>query len=1357
MEIKSKNSSILNNKNNNLIINKSNKNLLNKTSIINGINTELKDEKNNNLNIENINNNIKTVEENATNLEESKNLENIKSLKSEKTKNTSCEEYSSSTRRKNILYHEKYRILTHKASVYDSLNDEELEDEEDINSLYLEPNSFFTIIFDSILFIFTLISLIEIPFYLAMNKKFCRNKTITINFLFNFCIDLLNIFDLFLGFFRAYYDLEEHLIKKNKKIALNYLCGWFLFDLIASVPIYTINIFFEHECIENEIVSKYSNTILDNLHYILISNRLLKVFKVFLFNQGWENISQKLNDYGSIILYISLVYAAINYTACFYIFVGRNSFPNWIFKTQLDTESFLNIYISAIYILTMAVTTVGYGDITCYSMNEIIFQLFILIIGIIGYSYVVSFVSNYIAKINEKSVDFEKRKEILDEIRISHPNLPDELYDRIIRYLKFKNFEQKKIVNTIFVCLPVGLKNNLITEMYKPIIQNFIFFKNFENTDFIVKVVLAFKTILAFKNDILVNEGDIVEDIIFVKKGVLIVELPINMANPQENIDKFLKEPMLAIEKGPNVEKLGNSTIIQGGRPSFNNILYNSTIQEQDLKTKNTLNYNSPISSFFTMKYAPTIKASLTKIEKERKEKEEKELERKKHLTYVKILGIRQNEHFGDVLMFLEERSPLRVRVRSIKCELFFLKKIDAVNISANYPNIWKRINKKSVFNFEQMKKSIKNIVEVYCAKKIKSNNKEKCKIDLKENHINFKKKESNSNVTVLKTIKEEEYIKNSQSQKNIKINYIKLFKNNEIHDDDFILENKNKSAIFERKKNFILPSSNNDILLSSSNSSVSSILSPIKKNNNKIKNNSNNKNNIIEESLSDSEVNFSSKVKDVFNRNYNKIEILNNNENKKGNNSIIIEETEKEESDNKFSSIIRKSNIPAIENKVYYSRIMNNNLSNINIRNDQKEDNSESENSYNKVISNELNTDEVINFINEENLLNKKIDLDLVSSNKSTHNNLEFKNSKLNLLLKILDNKNDIPQKDKYIKANGNIINENSEKNNNSSVNNENKIDNGTKNLVSNDSNENCAVPQNKINKNIIRPVLSKKSNVLSINNNISFKIDSSYENFNEISGKILIKNRILQNKLKNYLLDEIKYIPTIESNITNKKIYSEGIKTMEDPKNIEEKSNKFMSPQKLDKRKSSPFDFRKFQLFKKRDSNLYNSKSIEKNSKKINFSSFVNESISTKNKKDKNLKINKLQNGFGHEIENSLSNNKVGKKRRLSQPEILNYNINNLEIDSPKKNKPKKISSIKKKRDNNLLSQINLNIQKTNQNLNNPEEFYSSYFNSLLERKKNEKTTKRNSVFLPEKVNISNILEEKVNRNNLFKINES
>ena len=1409
---------------------KSNKNILKISSILNEIKTGLIEEQNkqnNNLKKENINNNINTVEH-ITNLEENKtfdkndNLESKKTLKSVKSViESSNEEYSIySIKRKNTLFYQKYRVLTHKGNVYDSLDDEEIEDEEEIDSLYLEPNSLFTIIFDSILFFFTIISLIEIPFYLAMNKNFCRNKTITINFAFNFFIDLLNIVDLCLGFFRAYYDWEEQLIKKNKIMELQYLSGWFLFDLVASVPIYTINKFYEPKCIENGIISKYSNTVLDNLHYLLIANRLFKVFKVFLNNQAWKIISNKLNDYGSIILYISLVYAAINYTACFYIFVARNSFPNWIFEKKLDTQSFINIYICAIYILTMAVTTVGYGDITCYCMNEIFFQLFILIIGIIGYSYVVSFVSNYIVKINEKSVDFEKKKEILDEIRLSHPNLPDELYDRILRYLKFKNFQEKKLINIIFDCLPVGLKNNLISEMYKPIIKNFIFFKNFQNTDFIVRVILAFKPIIAYKNDILVNEGDMVEDIMFVKKGVLSVELPINMLNPQENIDKFLTEPMLAIEKGPNVEKIGNSTIIQGSRPSSKTMFFNSTMQEQDLNAKNSLSFNtSSLSSFFTNKYSRTLNTRPTKIEKERKEREERELERRKHLTFVKILGIRENEHFGDVLMFLEERSPLRVRVRSIKCELFFLKKIDAVKISTNYQNIWKRINKKSVFNFEQMKKSIKNIVEIYCAvKTIKSNHVKKFsnKIGIKGKNTNLRRNKSDSNISALRTIKEEEYVKNSQSQKNIKIDYIKLFNNNEIN-DDFILQKNNdinlvSSAVnLERKKNFFLQNTNIKLSLNSSNSSLSSIIST--KNKKKAKNNNkNNVNNVFKENYFDKQMKFGQNVLDVFNRNYKYYkgtEIMNNNESKKQNNTIISEETEQEGTiENKLNSIIKMSKIPSIGNRVYSSKIVNNALSNKSLKkNSKKEEYSESDNSYNKIINNELNVDEVINIIKEENLLNKKIDLDILSTKQSeinniTNNSLEFKNSKLQILLKLFENENDITQKDKYIINKENIINENSDENINSSINNENVDEIGieSKNLVSdknvvynfdNNSNDNnskdsseiSAIQLNNMNENITKPILTKKSNVFLINNNISFKIDSSYENFNIISGKILIKNKILQNKLKNYLLDEIQNISDLDTINRNNIIDSEEIKkinSFEDTKNIKDKNNKFINSPKIDKRKSSPFEFRKNQLIKKKDSISYHySKSIDKKSKRLDNSCIsLNENIFPKNKKDKidkNTKIvNKFQTGIGIELDNSLfNNNRRGKKRRLSQHEILNKNlnkiniinnninyINNSVVDFQKKIKPSKISSIKKKRDNNLLSQINLNIQKTNQNLNNPEEFYSSYFNSLLEGKMNDKTTatKRNSVFYArENTNNSKLSKEKLNKSNLYKINQS
>ena len=58
--------------------------------------------------------------------------------------------------------------------------------------------------------------------------------------------------------------------------------------------------------------------------------------------------------------------------------------------------------------------------------------------------------------------------------------------------------------------------------------------------------------------------------------------------------------------------------------------------------------------------------------------------------------------------MFLNEKSPLVVKVKSKTAELLVLRKMEAIEIYCVYPNIWKRINKKSLFNMEQIKLKIK-------------------------------------------------------------------------------------------------------------------------------------------------------------------------------------------------------------------------------------------------------------------------------------------------------------------------------------------------------------------------------------------------------------------------------------------------------------------------------------------------------------------------------------------------------------------------------------------------------------------------------------------------------------------------
>ena len=105
---------------------------------------------------------------------------------------------------------------------------------------------------------------------------------------------------------------------------------------------------------------------------------------------------------------------------------------------------------------------------------------------------------------------------------------------------------------------------------------------------------------------------------------------------------------------------------------------------------------------------------------------------------------------------------------------------------------------------------------------------------------------------------------------------------------------------------------------------------------------------------------------------------------------------------------------------------------------------------------------------------------------------------------------------------------------------------------------------------------------------------------------------------------------------------------------------------------------------------------------------------------------KINK--NPFQDELKDAKVNNQLNltQSKRTKHPLNINfaskysYNSSN---EKSKKTIAKKspivnqINRNKKRTSNNLLSKISFNIQKTNQNLNNPEEFYSNYFNSLLE----------------------------------------
>ncbi len=590
------------------------------------------------------------------------------------------------------ILHEKYRDLQKKGLVYDSLDDI---DDENISKYFIHPDSKILLILDFLLVICIFYDLIYIPLYLGNNDIYCRRGSF-INFIniFEIIINSIYFFDFSIYFFVGFYDDDDILRTGLRAMFFHYLKHWFIVNLISVIPFKTIFIIFDTSCQDIHFLKSYKYS--SQIYYLLTSLRLVKTIRIFK-NKFLNYIDEKLdkyefyNNYLGLLKGIAIFILTLHVGVCIFIFLGRNDYPNWIINFNFEGHSFKKLYFIGIYYIITTVTTVGYGDLTCVTPKEKLFGIFIEIVGIIAYSWILTSISNYVKSKSDQEEEYFKKYKILEDIKMTYDDFSEDLFERIDRYIKHKTRnedEEKQLIDE----LPIALKNNLVYSMYEPIIQNFVFFKNFDNKDFIVSVIFAFKPILAIKNDILIKEGEFVEDTIFVKKGKITLEYPVRIYQPTENIKNTTSiKPNNNFKFSTYHGTTFNINHLYSQTPKHTNFPYNLMGSEHN-------DHNDPFEE--------------------------------NNIVYqrLKILDIRKNEHFGEVLMFSNERSPLSAVVKSRKAELFYLNKQDANEISLNYSFIWNKIEKKSIFNMKQIQRLMNRLEKIFYKKNgltIKNTNEE--------------------------------------------------------------------------------------------------------------------------------------------------------------------------------------------------------------------------------------------------------------------------------------------------------------------------------------------------------------------------------------------------------------------------------------------------------------------------------------------------------------------------------------------------------------------------------------------------------------------------------------------------------
>lgn len=553
---------------------------------------------------------------------------------------------------------EKWRKISKKKKVYDSLSDEEFDI---VNNIFrIDPFSNSKYFLDFLVLIVVIYSVFFSPLRLIFS--YYKSQSL---FLIEMLFDTLMIFDLLCGFVTGYYDFEENYIVKRKAMIKNYLKTYFTLDLFSAFPFnsliefYILNfektnsdfdLYYENKHLEITIMNNFLDYNNQKIYMLLKIVRIAKFLKVISKNAFIDKIKNKMNFTTTFSAAVNrmvffLVYFLIisHILSCIYIFLGSLAIPNWINNIQIQNSDFSDIYLASLYFNHTTIFTIGYGDVLSKNIYERTYNVLLMVVGIMIYSFAVTSLSNIIQQRDENTKNYQKNMEYLRELKIKY-KFKKVLYDKIARYLKYDKNSNKRDKNDLLKELPISLRNEMILCMYDNIIKTFLFFKNFTNIEFIIKAIMCFKPVRSLKKEVLVKETDFIEEMIFIKKGVLSLECTIILNN----------------------------------------------------------NFN----------------------ENENYEDEKVNLMRADKCQNLKIIEIRRNEHFGDVLIFLNERSPLTVKTKSKYAELFLMKKMDLVQLTTEFPDIFEQIYIKSSYNMFKIKKCIKKTKNMFY-NKIKSGNKQ--------------------------------------------------------------------------------------------------------------------------------------------------------------------------------------------------------------------------------------------------------------------------------------------------------------------------------------------------------------------------------------------------------------------------------------------------------------------------------------------------------------------------------------------------------------------------------------------------------------------------------------------------------
>jgi len=350
-----------------------------------------------------------------------------------------------------------------------------------------------------------LFSAVEIPLSLAFPQEPGLEKTIEV------LIDWIFILDVCLCF-RTGYELKNGDIQLDSKLIINnYLSGWFPIDFLACFP---LEILFAGSAESGE-----ENVKLTTLLRLLKLPRLLRLGRIFKYIERFKYAGAM-----KILRFILGIIMIAHWVGCAFFFImnlegelGRGTWLEENVGLNPQGLSLMNQYSTLMYAAFKMLIGEGMDMVTPY---EKAYGTFVLLLGTVVTAVIVGQVSFVVSNQNSTSYQYQSKMDMVtDEMRAL--NLPPELMDRTLAYYEYlwnrhRTFDPSRARFTND--LSPTLRSEILLHMNKDVIIHCSFFRKCSN-ECILRLVHAFRYRVFLADDVLAEEGQASQDMVFIVHG----------------------------------------------------------------------------------------------------------------------------------------------------------------------------------------------------------------------------------------------------------------------------------------------------------------------------------------------------------------------------------------------------------------------------------------------------------------------------------------------------------------------------------------------------------------------------------------------------------------------------------------------------------------------------------------------------------------------------------------------------------------------------------------------------------------------------------------------------------------------